>query len=146
MRFPNFLEIIFYNFFDKKLGIINFFYYIYYVINDKDMDTKTYLENNPIVEKFIEKVNSEIEEYYATHLSNLTPPKMEIKIGNKFIKLISNRSVWGFISRYDGEYKGEPIKKGDLLKAASYASPAKHSRGNIIDGTARYGVYGVQYL
>jgi hypothetical protein len=107
-------------------------------------DMKNY--NNPIVEKFIEKVNSEIEEYYSTHLSNLTPKPMEMRVGTKFIKLISNGSVWGFISRYDGEYKGVPIKKGDLMKAASRDSPAKHSRGNIVDGTARYGVYGVQYL
>ncbi len=110
------------------------------------MNTETYLENNPIVEKFITKVNSEIEEYYATHLSNLTPKPMEVRVGSKFIKLISNGSVWGFISRYDGEYKGVPIKKGDLMKAASRDTPAKHSRGNIVDETARYGVYGVQYL
>jgi len=102
--------------------------------------------NNPIVEKFIEKVNTEIKQYYETHLSNLTPQPMQMRVGNKFIKLISNGSVWGFISRYDGEYKGVPIKKGDLLKAASRDAPAKHSRGNIIDGTARYGVYGVTYL
>ena len=49
------------------------FYYLYYVINDKDMNTETYLKNNPIVEKFIKKVNAEIEDYYATNLSNLTP-------------------------------------------------------------------------
>jgi hypothetical protein len=54
--------------------------------------------------------------------------------------------VWGFISRFDGDYKGVPIKKGDLMKAASRDSPAKHSRGNIIDGTAAYGVWGVNYL
>jgi hypothetical protein len=102
--------------------------------------------NNPIVEAFIAKVNLEIEDYYATNLSNLTPKPMEVRIGNKFIKLISNGSVWGFISRYDGEYKGVPINKGDLMKAASRDSPAKHSRGNIIDGTAKYGVYGVSYL
>jgi hypothetical protein len=102
--------------------------------------------NNPIVDKFIEKVNLEIADYYATHLSNLTPKPMEMRVGNKFIKLISNGSVWGFISRFDGDYKGVPIKKGDLMKAASAASPAKHSRGNIIDGTAKYGVYGVTYL
>jgi hypothetical protein len=44
--------------------------------------------NNPIVEKFIEKVNAEIEEYYSTHLSNLTPKPMEMRVGTKFIKLI----------------------------------------------------------
>lgn len=102
--------------------------------------------NNPIVEKFVEKVNTEIKQYYETNLSNLTPRPMEMRVGTKFIKLISNGSVWGFISRFDGDYKGVPIKKGDLMKAASRDAPAKHSRGNIIDGTARYGVYGVTYL
>jgi hypothetical protein len=102
--------------------------------------------NNPIVETFIEKVNAEIKEYYSTQLPNLTPHPIEMRVGNKFIKLISNGYVWGFISRYDGEYKGAPIKKGDLMKPAGYASPAKHSRGNIADGTARYGVYGATYL
>jgi hypothetical protein len=102
--------------------------------------------NNPIVEKFVEKVNAEIKQYYETNLSNLTPNPMEMRVGTKFIKLISNGSVWGFISRFDGDYKGVPIKKGDLMKAASRDAPAKHSRGNIIDGTARYGVYGVTYL
>ncbi len=102
--------------------------------------------NNPIVNSFIDKVNLEIADYYATHLSNLTPKPIEMRVGSKFIKLISNGSVWGFISRYDGDYKGVPIKKGDLMKAASRDSAAKHSRGNIIDGTAKYGVYGVAYL
>jgi hypothetical protein len=102
--------------------------------------------NNPIVETFIQKVNSEIQTYYSTNLSNLRPKPMEMRVGTKFIKLISNGSVWGFISRFDGDYKGVPIKKGDLMKAASRDAPAKHSRGNIIDGTARYGVYGVTYL
>jgi hypothetical protein len=102
--------------------------------------------NNPIVDAFVKKVSLEITDYYATNLSNLTPKPMEMRVGTKFIKLISNGSVWGFISRFDGDYKGVPIKKGDLMKAASRDAPAKHSRGNIIDGTARYGVYGVTYL
>ena len=38
------------------------------------------------------------------------------------------------------------MMKGDLLKAATWKAPAKHARGNIIDGTARYGVYGPEYL
>jgi hypothetical protein len=102
--------------------------------------------NNPIVDAFIAKVNLEIEEYYAASLSNLTPTKLTMHVGTKFIKLINDGYVWGFISRFDGDYKGVPIKKGDLMKAASRDSPAKHSRGNIIDGTAKYGVYGVAYL
>jgi hypothetical protein len=102
--------------------------------------------NNPIVDAFIAKVNLEIAEYYAASLSNLNVPVLEMRVGTKFIKLIKDGCVWGFISRYDGDYKGVPIKKGDLMKAASRDSPAKHSRGNIIDGTAAYGVWGVNYL
>jgi hypothetical protein len=42
--------------------------------------------------------------------------------------------------------KGSPIKKGDLLKPATWKAPAKHSRGNIIDGTAMWGEYGPSYI
>lgn len=110
------------------------------------MNTETYLSNNPIVNSFINEVNQKIKEYYETNLSNSTPQQLKVSIGSKFIKLIHKNSVWGFISRYDGVYKGAPVKKGDLLKAASWASPAKHSRGSIIDGTAKYGVYGPTYM
>ncbi len=69
-----------------------------------------------------------------------------VEVGNKFIRIWHGTSCWGFISRVDGDLKGSPIKKGDLLKAATWKAPAKHARGNIIDGTARYGVYGPDYL
>lgn len=110
------------------------------------MKTENYLNQNPIVKNFIDKVNEEIKTYYETQLSSLKVPQLEVHIGNKFIKLILNGSVWGFISRVDGFNKGTPISKGDLLKAADWRTPAKHSRGNIINGTASYGVYGPNYL
>jgi hypothetical protein len=115
-------------------------------MRDNNMKTEDYLNQNPIVKNFINKVDEEINTYYKTTLSNLTVPELKVHIGNKFIKLILNNSVWGFISRVDGELKGAPIKKGDLLKPASWKSPAKHARGNVSDGTARYGVYGPEYL
>jgi hypothetical protein len=46
----------------------------------------------------------------------------------------------------DGENKGAPIKPGDLLKPASWKAPAKHSRGNIFDGTDKWEYYGPSYL
>jgi hypothetical protein len=111
-------------------------------------DTKVaeYLKTNKVVENFINEVDSKIESYYETNLKNLPKPMIQIELGNKFIKIISGLSVWGFISRVDGNLKGSPIKKGDLLKPASYKAPAKHARGNIIDGTAKYGVYGPDYI
>jgi hypothetical protein len=105
-----------------------------------------YLKNNPIVAKFIEKLDIERKEYYDNaSMPNQYKPVV-VEVGNKFIRIWHSGSCWGFISRVDGDLKGSPIKKGDLLKAATWKAPAKHARGNIIDGTARYGVYGPEYL
>tara|TARA_B110000238_G_scaffold143741_1_gene155038 strand:- start:590 stop:733 length:144 start_codon:yes stop_codon:yes gene_type:complete len=35
---------------------------------------------------------------------------------------------------------------GDLLKPASWSAPAKHARGNILNGSASYDSYGPNYL
>ena len=112
-------------------------------MNEKSVN---YLESNPVVKSFLEGVNKQIEEYYAKSLPNLKPEYVTVDVGNKFIRLWKGSTCWGFISRVDGDLKGAPIKKGDLLKPASWKAPAKHARGNIMDGTARYGVYGPQYL
>jgi hypothetical protein len=71
---------------------------------------------------------------------------LKFKKGSKFIKIVSGNSVWGFVAMYDGEFQGVPIKKGDLMKPASWRAPAKHSRGNIFDGTAKYKWTGPEYL
>lgn len=60
------------------------------------------------------------------------------KIGKKYARcFVSNGgqafgSVWCFID----------LETGDIYKPASYAVPAKHSRGNIANGIADVGVYG----
>ena len=58
---------------------------------------------------------------------------IEIKSGRKFIKIIRDNSVWGFVSLVDGVHKGAPIKIGDIMKAESWRAAAKHSRGSIFD-------------
>ena len=60
------------------------------------------------------------------------------KGGRKFIKIIRDNSVWGFVAKSDGMHKGVPMKMGDVLKAAGWASPAKHTRGNIFDDKQDY--------
>lgn len=111
-----------------------------------DKKALEYLKHNPIVAKFIEKLDNEREAYYKTAgMPNQYKPVV-VEVGNKFIRIWNGTGCWGFISRVDGNLKGAPIKKGDLLKAATWKAPAKHSRGNIIDGTATYGVYGPSYL
>ena len=61
-----------------------------------------------------------------------------IKTGRKFIKIIRDNSVWGFVAKTDGTHKGVPMKMGDVLKAASYNAAAKHTRGNIFDDKQDY--------
>lgn len=111
-----------------------------------DNKVAVYLKTNKVVEKFLQEVDKKIGEYYDANLSNLPHPMIRVELGNKFIKITSDNSCWGFISRVDDVLKGSPIKKGDLLKPASYKAPARHARGNILDGTANYGVYGPEYL
>ena len=78
---------------------------------------------------------------YARWSDNLTSPRQEmidefnksihIKIGKKYIKIIRDRSVWGFIVK---ETSGK-FREGDILKAAGWNAPAMNSaRGNILDG------------
>ena len=58
---------------------------------------------------------------------------LSLKPGRKFIKVVHNNSVWGFVAKVDGVHKGLPMLKGDILKAAGWRAPAKHSRGSIFD-------------
>ena len=105
-----------------------------------------YLKGNPIVADFINKVNIQRKDYYIKADMPSQYQDIVAEVGQKYIRLWVGTGCWGFISRVDGNLKGAPIKKGDLLKAATWKAPAKHSRGNIIDGTATYGVYGPSYL
>ena len=55
------------------------------------------------------------------------------KTGSKYIKVFTKGgSVWGFVVNTD---KDKKFKKGDILKAAGYAAPARNApRGNILNG------------
>ena len=61
-----------------------------------------------------------------------------MKPGRKFIKVIRENSVWGFVAKADGMHKGVPMKMGDVLTAAGWSAPAKHTRGNIFDDNQDY--------
>ena len=58
---------------------------------------------------------------------------LSLVAGRKFVKVIHDNSVWGFIAKKDGEHKGLPMKKGDVFKPASWKAAAKHVRGSIFD-------------
>ena len=70
-----------------------------------------------------------------------------IKKGRKFTKIIRGTSVWGFVSNVDGTHKGLPLQVSDVLKAAGWSAPAKHTRGNIFDNNQDYYTWtGPNYL
>jgi hypothetical protein len=72
---------------------------------------------------------------------------IKIKPGRKFIKIIRENSVWGFVGKTDGIHKGIPYKAGDVFKAAGWSAPAKHVRGSIFsDETNWFHWTGPQYL
>ena len=57
--------------------------------------------------------------------------ELSVEEGRKYVKVIKGGSVWGFIVKADDK----KFKAGDILKAASWASPAKNkARGNILEG------------
>ena len=68
----------------------------------------------------------------------------EIKYGKKYIKIMSSRSTTAFIVGIDDDKK---FKKGDILKPASYAAPARNgARGNVLDGDYPINWTGPLYL
>jgi hypothetical protein len=53
-------------------------------------------------------------------------------VASKYIKIITDGSVWGFIVKRDDD---KQFKQGAILKAAGYKTPARNSaRGNILEG------------
>ena len=79
-----------------------------------------------------------IHEDFKNSEFELKRAKITIKPGRKFIKIVRENSVWGFIVKEDGTHKGVPVKRGDVLKAAGWNAPAKHTRGNIFDSNQNY--------
>ena len=74
---------------------------------------------------------------------------IEVLYGKKYIKIVTgkhggNRSVWGFIVN---THEDKKFKKGDLLKAAGWAAPARNAaRGNILEGEYAINWTGPLYL
>ena len=73
------------------------------------------------------------KDYAKLGMTHRTSLDLSLKPGRKFIKVVEGSRVWGFIAKVDGVHKGVPMLKGDILKAATWSAPAKHSRGSIFD-------------
>ena len=72
--------------------------------------------------------------------------KLYVEEGRKYLKIVKEdgqKTVWGFIVKEDDK----KFKAGDILKAASWASPARNkARGNILDGGYNIQWTGPNYL
>lgn len=69
---------------------------------------------------------------------------VSVKTGNKYIKIIRDKSVWGFIVNTENDKK---FKYGDILMAAGYNAPARnYARGNVFDGGYKVQWTGPLYL
>lgn len=71
---------------------------------------------------------------------------LQVHIGRKYAKICRNHgeTAWGFVQLQDCD----KFKKGDLLKAATWHTPAKNrARGNIITGDlSKVEWWGLSYL
>ena len=74
-----------------------------------------------------------IQENYDSRTGFRGTLELSLKPGRKFVKVIEGSSVWGFVSLVNGTHKDSPIFVGDIMKAAGWNAPAKHSRGSIFD-------------
>lgn len=108
--------------------------------------------------KYVRAINEKYSQYMkSTYPSSpFKGETFEVTDGKQFAKINRCRggkacSAYGFIAKYDNETKGlGKVRCGDLLRAASWSSPAKHARGNILDNIEvaieNSGPYGVAYL
>lgn len=93
------------------------------------------------MEKFYECLNKflEIAQNLQEPIGNINYRKLTFKEGNKYVKVMAGTYVHCFVSK----------SNGDVLKAASWATPAKHARGNIFNkdnGAGAINKYGTNYL
>ena len=68
----------------------------------------------------------------------------EVKEGRAYTKIITKNSVWGFIVKSEND---KLFQKGDILKAAGWAQPARNAaRGNIFADAYSVSWTGPHYL
>ena len=97
-----------------------------------------------LFENWLNGVNKIRKEYWDANFNYKPYEPLTYTKGRNYVKIIDGTSVWAFVAMKDNPKKGELM--GDLLRPAGFNSPAKHSRGNIFNGTAKWGFYGPSYL
>lgn len=108
------------------------------------------MDMNAAIAKLIDAINDDYVAFQGD-LSVLPEPRrahrlqmienfkksFSVNIGKKYIKIVKDGSAWGFIVNTSDD---PMFRYGDILKAASWASPARNgARGNV------FGNYDVQW-
>ena len=90
------------------------------------------MKNEPAFQSFLASLNSQVSPSYSINI--------DIKEGAKYARiertLIANqgRSCYGFLVLENNTTKTlGTVKRGDLLKGAGWAAPAKNVRGNLFN-------------
>ena len=99
------------------------------------------IKPNPIKGDFDEAMDNLLNNINTDYHKGFPKNKdmvLSLVAGRKFVKVVNENSVWGFVAKKDGVHKGLPMKAGDVLKAAGWSAPAKHTRGNIFDKNQDY--------
>jgi len=91
---------------------------------------------NDSIQTLITKINEDWDRWTkSADITNVPKSEILVQEGSKYIKIVRSDSqdmVWGFIVKTDTDKK---FRKGDILKAASWAAPARNkARGNILEG------------
>ena len=105
------------------------------IVSNTTKTEKTMTKNGLSFDEAMDNLLVKIQENYTNWSKGKMRDKLDLSLkpGRKFIKVVEDNRVWGFVSLVDGEHKGAPIKVGDIMKAAGWRAPAKHSRGSIFD-------------
>ena len=94
---------------------------------------------NKAINKLLEVIGDDYlernirSEYYKPENVQEFRDNLSVEEGRKYLKIVkklgNQQMVWGFIVKADDK----KFKAGDILKAASWASPARNKpRGNIL--------------
>ena len=83
--------------------------------------------------KFVSSALSQIDSDYNNQKERIRKfnSELQFKVGKKYIKFTTGRSVWGFVVLENDD----KFMRGDILKPAGASTPARNfARGNILNG------------
>ena len=103
------------------------------IVGNTTKTQKTTTKNGLSFDEAMDSLLLQIQVAYDNWTDNGKTLDLSLKPGRKFIKVVEGTRVWGFVAKVDGTHKGVPMLKGDILKAATWRAPAKHSRVSIFD-------------